>query len=113
MKNLSAAEGSVKPPLSPEEVRKRYESFTEQVLEQWGSKINDLDSRLVRERRETEAEMVNLEYLNSLRTKSQDATLLFEELKKSSKDWDTKSKNLDKWIEELKLDFERAQNIIR
>ena len=113
MKNLSTDEGSVKPALSPEDVRKRYESFMEQVLGEWGSKINDLDSRLVRERRETEAEMVNLEYLNSLRTKSQDATLLFEELKKSSKDWDTKSKNLDKWIEELKLDFERAQNIIR
>ena len=32
MKNLSAAEGSVKPPLSPEEVRKRYESVQRQLF---------------------------------------------------------------------------------
>ncbi len=82
----------------------------ERVLEEWGSKSNDLDARLVRERRETE--VGNLKYLDALRTKGQEAKSLFEELMKSPENWEAKSKSLDKAIEKLKLEFERAQNII-
>ncbi len=74
MENLNT-EKNAKPSPSPEDTRKRNESFMERVLEEWGSKINNLDTRLVRERRETE--VGNLKYLDALRTRGQEARLLF------------------------------------
>ena len=98
------------PPLSSEDDRKRRDAFRERILEEWGSKLDNMDQRVVGEGRESV--IGDFKYLDVVRTRIQEAKLLHEQLKRSGTDREALSKDFDKKMEELKLDFERAQNII-
>ena len=91
--------------------KQSYEEFMESVLQQWGTKIDDLEARVVKPQRETE--VGHLKELDVLRTKRQEAQKRFDELKASSENWENLSKGVDVAVDELKTAFERADSAIK
>lgn len=91
--------------------KESYEEFIESVLQQWGTKIDDLEARLVKPKREKE--VGHLKELDALRAKRQEAQRRLGELKASSADWQNLSQGVDAAVDELKTAFERADSAIR
>jgi hypothetical protein len=95
----------------PYKTREEYQKFMEQVLDQWGSRLDDLNSRV--ERGSAERNVGYLKELDGLRTKRQEILMRFDEFKASSEDWENLAKELDVSVDKLKADFERAESAIR
>ena len=93
------------------ETKESYQEFMESVLEQWGSKIDDLEARVVKPEREKEVGY--LKELDVLRTKQQEARRRLNELKSSSTDWKNLSKGVDVAVDELKTTFERVDSVVK
>jgi|GEM_PF-2523781 len=91
--------------------KESYEKFMESVLRQWGTKIDDLEARIVKPEREKE--VGRLKELDVVRAKRQEAQIRFEKLKASSADWQNLSQGIDVAVDELRVAFERADSVVK
>jgi len=91
--------------------KEEYQKFVQKVLDEWGTKLDAVDQKVVKPSVEHEAG--HFKELNELRTRRQEIVMKLDELKASTQDWEKSSKELDASLEELKLAFERAESAIK